>query len=129
VEQKKKKGLTPKQKQALELLTCGKGLSYKEIAETVGVNPKTLWDWRNDPEYTHFQEALQKLNDERWLATVDAARAAAMRLVNNDNQKMVEFVLRTGGINPATKVEADVDVSAQVVFIDDMKVEADEDTT
>lgn len=83
----------------------------------------------NEQQYATFQQELQRINDERWKATVDAARAAAMRLVNNDNQKMVEFVLRTGGINPATKVEADVDVSAQVVFIDDMKVEADEDTT
>lgn len=106
--QPKRKYLTDKQKLALELLTCGKGLTYKEIAETVQIDPKQLWRWRNDPDFSLFQEELQKLNDERWLATVDAARAAARRLVDNDNQRMVEFVLKNEGYNPTQKVEADI---------------------
>lgn len=104
----RQKKLTEKQQMALELLTSGKGMKYKDIADAVGVNPKTLWDWRNEPEFTHFQEALQKLNDERWLATVDAAREAALKLCNEGNQKMVEFVLKNEGYNPSQKVEADV---------------------
>lgn len=104
----KEKKLTDKQQLALELLTCGKGMKYKDIAETVGVNQKTLWDWRNEPEFTHFQEALKKLNDERWLATVDAAREAALKLCEDGNQRMVEFVLKNEGYNPSQKVEADV---------------------
>lgn len=104
----KVKKLTDKQKLALELLTCGKGLTYKAIAETVNVNPKTLWDWRNEPEYTHFQAELKRLNDERWLATVDAARQAAFKLCEEGNQKMVEFVLKNEGYNPTQKVEAEI---------------------
>lgn len=114
----KQKTLTAKQKLALELLTCGEGLSYKEIAERVNVNPKTLWEWRNNPEYVMFQEALKRLNDERWLATVDAARAAAFRLVEKDNQKMVEFVLKNEGYNPTQKVEADVNTDVTITIID-----------
>lgn len=102
------KKLTDKQQLALELLTCGKGLKYYEIAAAVGVNQKTLWDWRNEPEFTHFQEALKKLNDERWLATVDAAREGALKLCNEGNQKMIEFVLKNEGFNPTNKIEADV---------------------
>lgn len=104
----KQKKLTGKQQMALELLTSGKGMKYKDIAEAVGVNQKTLWDWRNEPEFTHFQEALQKLNDERWLATVDIAREAASKLCAEGNQRMVEFVLKNEGYNPSQKVEADV---------------------
>ena len=104
----RQKKLTAKQRLALELLTSGKGYTYKEIAETVGVNPKTLWDWRNEPEFTHFQEELDKINEQKWLAIVDAARASAKRLVDNDNQKMVEFVLKNAGYNPTNKIEADV---------------------
>ena len=100
--------LTKKQRLALELLTSGEGMTYKEIAEKAGVNPKTLYSWRNAPEFAHFQEELKRLNDERWLATIDAARAAAMRLVNADNQKMVQFVLQNAGYNPTQKVEADL---------------------
>lgn len=104
----KEKKLTDKQQLALELLTCGKGMKYKDICAAVGINQKTLWDWRNEPEFTHFQEALKKLNDERWLATVDAAREAALKLCEDGNQRMVEFVLKNEGYNPSQKVEADV---------------------
>lgn len=100
--------LSKKQRIALELLTSGEGMSYKEIAEAAGVSPKTLWNWRCGNDFTEFQDELKRLNDERWLATIDAARAAAMRLVNADNQKMVQFVLQNAGYNPTQKVEADL---------------------
>ena len=100
--------LNKKQKLALELLTSGEGLTYKEIAETVGVNPKTLWAWRNEPEYVMFQDELKRLNDIRWQAAEDAARQAAIELCKEKNQKMVEFVLKNAGYNPTSKVEADL---------------------
>lgn len=107
----KEKKLTDKQLMALELLTCGKGMKYKDICETVGINQKTLWDWRNEPEFTHFQDALKRLNDERWLATVDIAREAAARLCSEGKSDMVKFVLQNAGYNPTQKIEAEVDNS------------------
>lgn len=104
----RQKKLTDKQQMALELLTSGKGLKYKDICEAVGVDQRTLYRWRTESEFVHFQEALQKLNDERWLATVDAAREAALKLCNEGNQRMVEFVLKNEGYNPSQKVEAEV---------------------
>ena len=105
---KKVKRLTDKQQLALELLTCGKGMKYKEICEIVGIDGKTLWNWRNSPDFSHFQAELQKINDARWLATVDAAREGALKLCNDGNQKMIEFVLKNEGFNPTQKVEADI---------------------
>lgn len=104
----KQKKLTPKQRLALELLTNGQGLSYKAIAEQVGISPKTLWDWRNSTDFVNFQEELAKINEQRWMATVDAAREAAFNLCKNGNQKMVEFVLKNEGYNPTQKVEAEL---------------------
>ena len=111
-----KKRLNEKQQMALELLTCGKGLSYKEIAERVGVTPKVLWEWRTKECFVMFQERLQQLNDERWLATVDAARAAAHRLVEKDNQKMVEFILKNEGYNPTQRVEAELHTDINITI-------------
>lgn len=102
------KTLTKKQKLAIELLTSGKGMSYKEIAEEVGVNPKTLWSWRNEPEFVTFQEELKRIDDARWLATVDAAREAAVKLCKEGKTEMVKFVLQNAGYNPTQKVEADI---------------------
>ena len=104
----KEKKLTSKQRLALELLTCGEGLTYKEIAEKVEVNPKTLWEWRNRPEYVMFQEELKRLNDIRWQAAEDAAREAAIRLCKEGKTEMVKFVLQNVGYNPTQKVEADI---------------------
>ena len=104
----KKKKLTAKQVKALELLTCGEGRSYTSIAEEVGINRKTLWRWLSEPQFASFQDELQRLNDERWKAIVDAAKASAMRLVQNDKADFVKFVLQNDGYNPTQKVEADV---------------------
>ena len=108
MEEKKKKKLTSKQRLALELLTNGQGLSYKAIAEQVGISPKTLWDSRNSTNIVNFQEELEKINTQRWMATVDAARQAAFDLCKNGNQRMVEFVLKNEGFNPTQKVEAEL---------------------
>ena len=102
------KNITAKQRLALELLTSGEGLSYKEIAERVGCNPKTLWEWRCSPDYVMFQEELKRLNDARWAATVDAAREAALRLCKEGKADFVKFILQNEGYNPTQKVEADI---------------------
>lgn len=110
-------GLTEKQRQALELLTCGKGLTYQAISDQLGITPKTLWSWRK--ENTEFQEELQKLNDERWMATVDVARQGAVALCKNGNQRMIEFVLKNEGYNPAQKIDADVNNSITINISDE----------
>lgn len=106
--------ITTKQRAALEMLTCGKGYTFKEIAETVGVNVKTLYDWRNNPEYTLFQDELKRINDARWQAAEDAAREGAINLCKEGNQKMIEFVLKNCGYNPTNKVEADLTVDTVI---------------
>lgn len=110
------KELTDKQRLAIELLTCGKGLSYKEICEQVGIDQSNLYRWRTSQDFAHFQEELKRVNDERWLATVDAAREAARRLVEKDNQKMVEFILKNEGYNPTQKIEADVTTDIEITI-------------
>jgi predicted DNA-binding protein (UPF0251 family) len=105
---KRNNRLSDKQLKALELLTCGKGLTYTQIAEEVGVRRETLWRWLNEQQFATFQEEHKRLNDERWMCLVDVARASAQRLVEKDNQRMVEFILKNEGYNPTQKVEADL---------------------
>ena len=113
--------LSPKQRKALELLIAGSGMTYKAICEEVGINTKTLWDWRHEPQYTLFQSEYQRLRDEQWQTTIEAARAGALKLCSTGNQKMIQFVLQNDGLNPSQKVEAKVDATAQVVFVDDLE--------
>lgn len=107
---------------AIELMTSGLGMKYKDIAEAVGVNPRTLYDWRTNPDFLHFQEELQRINDERFAMLADAARASAMRLLLADNEKMTEFILRNDGLNPSQKVEADVKTDVVIeIYGDDQE--------
>lgn len=117
--------LTAKQRQAVDLL-INSNLNYTQICEEVGINMKTLWRWRHEPDFAQFQAEYQKLKDEQWLATIEAARRSALKLCAEGNQRMVEFVLKNDGLNPTQKVDADVNVEAQVVFVDDLD-EEDED--
>ena len=104
----KQKKLSPKQRLALELLTNGQGLSYKAIAEQVGVDTRTIYRWRNESDFVYFQEELEKINNQRWMATVDAARQAAFDLCKNGNQRMVEFILKNECYNPTQKAEVEL---------------------
>lgn len=101
---------SPKQMKALELLTCGQGLTYKQIAEQVGVSQKTLWCWRYETSAYNreFQEELKNLNEDRWMAAVDVAREGAIKLCKDGNARMIEFVLKNEGYNPTQKVEANI---------------------
>lgn len=101
------------------MLTSGKGMKYKEICEVVGIDQATLWRWRNEQDFASFQERLKQLNDERWLATVDAAREGALKLCNDGNQKMIEFVLKNEGFNPAQKIDAEVSSNIVINIGDD----------
>ena len=120
----KQKKLNPKQRKALELLTCGLGMTYKEIAQQVGVDEKTLWRWRNEPGYAHFQAELARLNEIRWQAAEDAAREGAISLCREGNQKMIEFVLKNIGYNPTNRIEADVHNDIIINIDDDQDLAA-----
>lgn len=120
--QPKQKRLTDKQRKALEMLTSGVGYTYKQIGEEIQVDQKTLWNWRNSPDFSHFQDELKRLNDIRWQAAEDAAREGCIMLCREGNQKMIEFVLKNAGYNPTQKVEADIktDITINIDEGDDL---------
>lgn len=110
--------LNSKQKKAIEMLTSGGKYNYSQIAEEAGVTVVQLWKWRTQPQFTEFQDELNKVNDLKWLATVDAAREAAYLLCQDKNQRMVEFVLKNEGYNPTQKVEADLSTEINITIED-----------
>ena len=102
------KKLTEKQRLAIELMTSGLGMKYKDIAVAVGVSERQFQRWRTESDFDYFQAELEARNRERFAMLADAARASAMRLLLADNEKMTEFILRNDGLNPSQKVEAEV---------------------
>lgn len=119
--------LTQKQRAAVNLL-INSNMTYTQICDEVGINMKTLWRWRHEPEFAQFQAEYQRLKQEQWLATVEIARRSAMKLCADGNQRMVEFILKNDGLNPTQKLDVDADVRAQVIFVDDLEDEDDSKT-
>jgi uncharacterized protein YjcR len=113
------KKLTEKQKMALELMTSGLGMKYKDIAVAVGVSERQFQRWRTESDFDYFQAELEARNRERFAMLADAARASAMRLLLADNEKMTEFILRNDGMNPSQKVEAEVKTDIIINLDDD----------
>lgn len=105
---KNNNNLSRKQEYALELLTSGKGMTYKAICEEVGIDRKTLYRWIHEPQFASFQARWKELNDDKWMATVEAAREAALQLCIDGKTDMVKFVLQNAGYNPTQKVEAEI---------------------
>jgi DNA-binding CsgD family transcriptional regulator len=62
--------LNEKQLAAVDLLAVGK--PYGESARILGIDRKTLYNWRNDDL---FQEALQNRRAELWQSAADRIRA------------------------------------------------------
>ena len=111
--------ISKKQRQALEMMTGSKHYKFVEIAEAVGVSATQIWNWRTQPQFKDFQDALKKLNDLKWESTVEAAREAALELCKEKNQRMVEFVLKNEGYNPTQHIDADVNTEINIVIGDE----------
>ena len=62
--------LSEKQKSAIELLVLGHALG--ETAEALGVDARTLYNWRQDPV---FIEALEQRRAELWSNAAERLRA------------------------------------------------------
>src|SRR4051794_33729170 len=62
--------LNEKQQAALRLLIEGK--TFSAVAEAVGVTRRTLYTWREDPD---FAEELQRRREELWSDAAERLRA------------------------------------------------------
>lgn len=77
-----------------------KGLTYKQIADNVGISVRQLQRWKNDPEFT---EALTKQAEQFHKAFIVEAYAALRSIISSkdtaDNNKLkaIELMLKNQG--------------------------------
>src|SRR4029077_10816166 len=62
--------LNENQQTAIRMLVLGKAVA--EVAQAAGVSPRTLYTWRQDPE---FQEELGRRREELWSDAAERLRA------------------------------------------------------
>lgn len=114
--------LNNKQIKAIELLVYSPHMTLNVICKEVDVSRDTLHRWRNDNE--EFKEALDKATKARWRAAEQLAIDTMISLTAEGNIQAAKYVLDNLGYKPADKIEAQVDAKAQVMFVDDLKEEA-----
>ena len=106
--------LKPKQLQAIDLMVFEPQMSYAQIAEAVGVNKKTFWQWRQNSE---FMEHYHKICESNFRKLESLAIAKLEENTRKGNQKAIEYILDYVGYKAVQKVEADLNTDI-VINID-----------
>jgi len=90
------RGLTPRQRRAVELLAAG--YSYREAASELGIGEATLRRWRKRPD---FAEALREAEKAIWDATIRKLRALGEKAV-----RTLGKALDDPGATPSSRIAA-----------------------
>lgn len=115
--------LKPKQVELLECMLANPMATDVSLAEKLSLNNKTVGKWRKMPE---FQEELKVRLAEQWKNAELLAQKKMIELANDGCFQANKYILDSLGYAPAQKIEADVGLTAQVIFVDDINLE-DED--
>lgn len=97
--------LKAKQKLLAELMVGNPYLNNVEYADTVGIDPKTLYKWKKTDE---FQAYMSELLKEQWKDAEKLAQKKMIELALNGDYRANAYILDNLGYKPTTKVEADV---------------------
>ena len=97
--------LKPKQKLLAELMVAKPELTNEQYAEEIGIDPKTLYNWKKNSE---FQEYINELCKNKFADLQTLAIAKLRENVEAKNQKAIEYALDYLGYKATTKVEADI---------------------
>lgn len=99
------KGLTPKQMKAIEIMVrvAPAGATKEEIATTIGVSRKTLWEWEQKPE---FRSALEDAYALLWRDAAKEAMKVMVKLaVKDQDRQAAAYILDSAGYSAPQKVE------------------------
>ena len=97
--------LKPKQRMLAELMVLKPSLTNLQYAEEAGIDPKTVYKWKKQPE---FKEYLHELCLEKFHSLEKLAIAKLQENMEKGNQKAIEYALDYIGYKAATKLEADL---------------------
>ena len=97
--------INPKHRKAAEILVANPDIKIEDLAKEMGVDPSTIWRWRQDKDFKELEHELCK---ERF---GDLEKLAIFKLkenARNGNEKAIEYILDYLGYKPTQKIEADL---------------------
>lgn len=94
--------LKPKQRAIAEIMVLEPDLRNEDYAAKVGINPKTLYAWKKDPE---FNDYLHELCKEKFKNMERLALKKLKENIKKGNQKAIEYVLDGTGFKAAQELD------------------------
>ena len=110
--------LNSKQMKAIELLVYQPYMTQVMVAQECGVHRETLRRWKHDEE---FATELDRAIKQRWKDAESLAVTTMINAAAEGNIQAAKYMLDNLGYKPVDKIQADVNATAQVMFVDDLK--------
>ena len=105
---------------ALEIVKVQPGISMKGLSEAIGLSASMCGKWYDDNV-----DGFKELYHEALRAAFNSLEGVAIKtmadLLEEKNFQASKYVLDNRGYKAADKIEAKVDATAQVVFVDDLE--------
>lgn len=95
-------GLTTKMKRCAEILVAEPEKPLGDVAQELGVDPSTLWRWRQRDDYKEYEHDLCMTRFR------DLEKIAIQKLkenATNNNQKAIEYILDYIGYKASEKLD------------------------
>ena len=115
-----KTGLTERQKQIAKKLADEPFKTQALMAEELGTTPGYISRLKARDE---FKEYLQYVLDENWKEYGVFARRKMKELAENGDYRAVEFICKTNNLNPAQKIEGEINTNLVI------KITGEEETS
>lgn len=122
--------MTNAQRQAAEMTLLHPDWTDAKIAQELGKSAVWLCKLKKKQEY---QQYLKERMNEVWNDAGKQARKRMIELLNGRDDvayKAAQFILQTTGLNPTTKIEADVNGAIELVIdgFDEDEIKVTEDS-
>ena len=111
-----KTGLTAKQKMIAYKLANEPFKTQNKIAEELNTTPQYISKCRKSDE---FKAYLQQCLDDNWKEAGIKARKQMEQLADQGDFRAIEFICKTNDLNPATKVEGNINHEIVINIIDE----------
>ena len=108
--------LKPKQKQIAQIMVCEPELSNEQYAERVGINPKTLYEWKKNPEFVAFLDELCK---EKFKSYEALALKKLRERVKKGDMRAITYVLDGTGYKASETVNMNAEALTLKVSIEE----------
>lgn len=98
---------------ALEMIRKNPGISFKEIAESLGMAPNSMDSWKRRNTHNWNERYAEALNDA-FSALEGPAIEAMSRLLEKDSFQAAKYILDNRNYGAAQKIQADVNADITI---------------